>query len=90
MNQDDGNDPVARDNAVKAVVVLRDDDDDDDGDADGDGGSRQKRTQSREDPTHASATDDDEGDAISSLGHPPVLRLSAQVPLRRYSRLHLL
>ncbi|KYM79021.1 hypothetical protein ALC53_10575 [Atta colombica] len=47
-----------------------------------------RRKQSREEPAHAPTADDDEDDAISSPGHPPVLRLSARAPPRRCSRSH--
>ncbi|KYN00951.1 hypothetical protein ALC62_08177 [Cyphomyrmex costatus] len=50
--------------------------------------SRDKRRKSREEPARAPTADDDEDDAISSPGHPPVLRLSARAPLRRCSRSH--
>jgi len=89
--QDNDNDLVVKDSAVTAAAVApHDDDGDDDGDADDDGEeSRQKRRkQSREEPAHAPTADDDEDDAISSPGHPPVLRLSARAPPRRCSRSH--
>ncbi|CAL1676214.1 unnamed protein product [Lasius platythorax] len=89
--QDDGNDPVAEDSVVTAAAVApRDDVGDDDGDADdGDGKSRRKRRkQSRVGPARAPAVDDDEDDAISSPGHPPVLQLLARAPPRRCSRSH--
>ena len=89
--QDNDNDLVIEDNVVTAAAVApHDDDGDDDDDADdGDGEWRQKRRkQSREEPAHAPTADDDEDDAISSPGHPPVLRLSARAPPRRCSRSH--
>ncbi|KYN20158.1 hypothetical protein ALC57_07448 [Trachymyrmex cornetzi] len=49
---------------------------------------QKRRKQSREEPAHAPTVDDDEDDAISSPGHPPVLRLSARAPPRRCSRSH--
>lgn len=91
MYQDDGNDPEAEDNAVTAAAVApRDDVGDDDGDADDDNGEskRKRRKRSRVGPARAPAADDDEDDAISSPGHPPVLQLSARAPPRRYSRSH--
>lgn len=85
--QDDGSDPAAGGSAVTAAAAApRDDDGGDDDDTDGGGGSRRK--QSREGPARAPAADDDEGDAISSPGHRPVLRLSARAPSRRCSRSH--
>lgn len=80
--QNDDSDPVAADSVVTAAAAPRDDDSDDGGDSDG--GSRRKRRQSRAGP----AAGDDEGGAISSPGHPPVLRLSVRAPLRRCSRSH--
>ncbi|XP_032681914.1 uncharacterized protein LOC116849145 [Odontomachus brunneus] len=87
--QDDDSDPAAGGSAVTAAAAApRDDDGGDDDDADGGGGSRRKRRQSREGPARAPAADDDGDDAISSPGHPPVLRLSARAPSRRCSHSH--
>ncbi|EZA58214.1 hypothetical protein X777_01578 [Ooceraea biroi] len=88
--QDDGNDPVAGGSAATAAAAApRDDDGDGDGDADDDGGgSRWKPRQRRREGPAGAAAADDEDDAISSPGHPPVLRLSARVPPRQCSRLH--
>lgn len=86
--QDDDNDPAAGGSAATqaAAAAPRDDDDDDDGDADDVGSRRKPRQSCREEPADAAAADDDEDDAISSPGHPPVLRLSARVPPRQCSR----
>lgn len=89
--QQDGNNPVAEDSAVRMAVITpcdSDGDGDDDDDAYDDEESRPKeKWWNRAEPARAPTADDGEDDAISSPGHP-IVRLSAQVLPRRCSRLH--